>query len=101
MDFNNTKAYAFESWLMPACGKQRDLVVVGSEKTAKIDYPKPQELQIFDIRIAEQDYDGNTAFNVENEGSYTIPIPFGCNLIIHAKPFLAIRCNIISVCRFM
>ena len=76
MDFNNTKAYAFESWLMPAYGKQRDLVVVGSEKTAKIDYLKPQELEVFDIRIAEQDYDGKTAFSVENEGSYTIPIPY-------------------------
>ena len=76
MDFNKTKAYAFESWLMPAYGKQRDLVVVGSEKTAKIDYLKPQELEVFDIRIAEQDFDGKTAFSVENEGSYTIPIPY-------------------------
>ncbi len=76
MDFGGIRTYALESWLMPAYGKQRDLVVVGSEKTAKIDYLKPQELQIFDIRIAEQDYDGNTAFNVENEGSYTIPIPY-------------------------
>jgi len=60
MDFSGTKAYAFESWLMPAYGKQRDLLVMGSEKTAKIDYLKPQELQIFDIRIAEQDYNGKT-----------------------------------------
>lgn len=71
MDFGDTN----ESWLMPAYGKQRDLVVVGSEKTAKIDYLKPQELEVFDIRIAEQDFDGKTAFSVENEGSYTIPIP--------------------------
>ncbi len=76
MDFGRTKAYAFESWLMPAYGKQRDLVVVGSEKTAKIDYLKPHELEVFDIRIAEQDFDGNIAFSVENEGSYTIPIPY-------------------------
>ena len=76
MDFGSTRAYAFESWLIAAYGKQRDLVVVGSEKTAKIDYLKPQELQIFDIRVAEQDFNGNTIFNVENEGSYTIPIPY-------------------------
>lgn len=76
MDFGDTRTYALESWLMPAYGKQRDLVVVGSEKSAKIDYLKPQELQVFDIRIAEHDYDGKTAFNVENEGSYTIPIPY-------------------------
>ncbi|MEZ5334860.1 MAG: Gfo/Idh/MocA family oxidoreductase [Methanolobus sp.] len=76
MDFKTATAYAFESWLMPASGKQRDLIVVGSEKVAKIDYLKPQELQMFDIRIAEQDFDGKTNFSVENEGSYTIPIPY-------------------------
>ncbi|MEA1984383.1 MAG: Gfo/Idh/MocA family oxidoreductase [Euryarchaeota archaeon] len=76
MDLGDTTAHAFESWLMPAYGKQRDLVVVGSEKAAKIDYLKPQELQIFDVRIAEQDFNGTTTFSVENEGSYTIPIPY-------------------------
>jgi len=76
MNFGTTRAYAFESWLMPAYGKQRDLVVVGSEKSVKIDYLRPQELKMFDIRIAEQDFDGKIAFSVENEGTYTIPIPY-------------------------
>ena len=76
MNFGSTRAYAFESWLMPAYGKQRDLVVVGSEKSAKIDYLQPQELRIFDIRIAEQEFNDEIAFNVENEGTYTIPIPY-------------------------
>jgi UDP-N-acetylglucosamine 3-dehydrogenase len=76
MNFGRTRAYAFESWLIPAYGKQRDLVVVGSEKSAKIDYLQPQQLQIFDIRIAEQEFNDEIAFNVENEGTYTIPIPY-------------------------
>jgi predicted dehydrogenase len=76
MDFGDATGYAFESWIMPAYGKHRDLVVVGSEKVAKIDYLKPQELQIFDMRIAEQDFQDNIIFSVENEGSYTIPIPY-------------------------
>jgi len=76
MNFGSTRAYAFESWLMPAYGKQRDLVVVGSEKSAKIDYLQPQQLQIFDIRIAEQEFNDEISFNVENEGTYTIPIPY-------------------------
>lgn len=88
MEFDNATAYAFESWLMPASGKQRDLIVVGSEKVAKIDYLKPQELQMFDIRIAEQDFDGKTAFNVENEGSYTIPIPYAEPLKEELKNFI-------------
>jgi predicted dehydrogenase len=88
MEFDNATAYAFESWLMPASGKQRDLIVVGSEKVAKIDYLKPQELQMFDIRIAEQDFDGKTSFNVENEGSYTIPIPYAEPLKEELKNFV-------------
>lgn len=76
LDFGEVKGYAFESWLMPACGKQRDLVVVGSEKSAKIDYLKPQELQIFDIHIAESASEGKKSFKVEDEGTYTIPIPY-------------------------
>lgn len=87
MDFGKTSAYAFESWLMPASGKQRDLIVVGSEKVAKIDYLKPQELQMFDIRIAEQDFDGKTSFSVENEGSYVIPIPYAEPLKEELKNF--------------
>ena len=76
MDFGSVKGYAFESWLMPSSGKQRDLIVVGSEKSAKIDYLKPQELRMFDIRIAESISGGKKNFNVNDEGSYTIPIPY-------------------------
>jgi predicted dehydrogenase len=76
MDFGDVKGYAFESWLMPSSGKQRDLIVVGSEKSAKIDYLKPQELKIFDIRISENISDGKKNFKVDDEGSYTIPIPY-------------------------
>lgn len=88
MDFGTATAYAFESWLMPASGKQRDLIVVGSEKVAKIDYLKPQELQMFDIRIAEKDFDGKTNFSVENEGSYTIPITYAEPLKEELKNFI-------------
>ena len=88
MDFGSATAYAFESWLMPASGKQRDLIVVGSEKVAKIDYLKPQELQMFDIRIAEQDFDAKTNFSVEDEGSYTIPIPYAEPLKEELKNFI-------------
>jgi len=76
LDFGNVKGYAFESWLMPSTGKQRELIVVGSEKSAKIDYLKPQELRIFDIRIAESISGGTKSLNVNDEGSYTIPIPY-------------------------
>ncbi len=44
------KAY-YRIWnFYAAYAKQRDLVVVGSEKNAKIDYFKSQELEVFDIQ---------------------------------------------------
>ncbi|MCK5660980.1 MAG: Gfo/Idh/MocA family oxidoreductase [Methanosarcinales archaeon] len=71
LDFDGIKGYSMESWLVPVYGKKRDLVVVGSEKSAKIDYLKPQELEIFDIRMVD-----DNGFKVESEGSYMIPIPY-------------------------
>jgi len=48
MDFGGVKGYALESWLVPVYGKRRDLILIGSEKSAKIDYLSPQELQLFE-----------------------------------------------------
>ena len=41
---NGVKGYATESWLVPVYGKKRELVVIGSEQSARIDYLKPQEI---------------------------------------------------------
>ncbi len=67
--FGKVTCFALESWLMPAYGKHRHIVVVGNEKTAKIDYLKPDELQIFDIKFDEN-------LNPINEGQYTIKLPY-------------------------
>ena len=37
MDFGRVKGFALESWLVPAFGKKRELVVVGSKKSARAD----------------------------------------------------------------
>lgn len=77
MDFpNNVKAYSFDSWLSPASGKQRELIAVGSNMTARIDYLKPQELQVFDSSIISTTIKGTKTFVLENEGNYTIPLGY-------------------------
>jgi predicted dehydrogenase len=71
---NNTLGYAFESWMTPAEGKKRDLTIIGSKMSARVDYLKPQELQLFDasiIRVGEA-----KTLKAEYEGSYTVPIPY-------------------------
>jgi predicted dehydrogenase len=70
---NDTLGYAFESWMTPVEGKRRDLTLIGSKMSAKVDYLKPQELQLFDASIAQVE---NNKLKAEYEGSYTVPIPY-------------------------
>lgn len=76
MDFGHVKGYAFESWLVAAYGRMRDIVVVGSERSARVDYLKPQELYLFDSRIVTEE---GIPVNVEDDGNRTISLP-------HAEP---------------
>jgi UDP-N-acetylglucosamine 3-dehydrogenase len=73
---DHVMGYAMESWLVPVYGKKRELVLIGSEKCAKIDYLKSQELEIFDIRIKSEKVKDNLLFSVENTQSYKIPIEY-------------------------
>jgi UDP-N-acetylglucosamine 3-dehydrogenase len=70
---DNTLGYAFESWMTPVEGKRRDLTIIGSKMSAKVDYLKPQELQLFDASIVPGE---KGDFRAEYEGSYTVPIPY-------------------------
>jgi len=76
MDFGHVKGYAFESWLVAAYGRMRDMVVVGSKRSARVDYLKPQELHMFDSRIVAE---GGIPVNVEDDGNRIISLP-------HAEP---------------
>lgn len=71
---DNTLGYAFESWMTPVHGKRRDLTVIGSKMSAKVDYLKPQELQLFDASISRLQEEG--PLKAEYEGAYTVPIPY-------------------------
>lgn len=59
-----------ESWQVPVFGKKRDLVVVGTERAAYIDYLADTELELFDAKIVN---DGNT-LRSRNEGSTTYEV---------------------------
>lgn len=76
MDFGYAKGYAFESWLVAAYDRMRDLVVVGSKGSARVDYLTPQELQLFGNRIVTEE---GVPVRVENEEKHVVSIP-------HAEP---------------
>jgi UDP-N-acetylglucosamine 3-dehydrogenase len=52
LDFGEAMGFALESWMVPAYGKKRDLVVVGTEKCAYIDYLDTTKMTLFETRIS-------------------------------------------------
>ena len=86
IDFGDVKGYAFESWLVPAYGKRRDLVVVGDKMSARVDYLKPQELYLFDARIITK---GGVPVSIEDKGRSIVPVPYVEPLKEELKQFIS------------
>ncbi len=87
----DVNCYAFESWMAPIGGKKRDLIVIGNKMSARIDYLKPQELQIFDSAILPKSGElikDQIDFELEQEGSYSIPIEYKEPLKEELKHFI-------------
>jgi predicted dehydrogenase len=85
-DFGHARGYALESWLVPAYSKMRDLVVVGSKGSARVDYLTPHELYMFDNRII---IDEGIPVRVEDKGKRTISIPYAEPLKEEIKHFIS------------
>ncbi len=86
VDFGAVKCYAFESWLVPGYNKKRELVVVGSKMSARIDYLKPQELYLFDVRVINE---GGVPVRIEDKGNRVVPLPYAEPLKEELKHFVA------------
>ena len=77
MDFpNGTKSYMMESWNIPVYGKKRELIIIGSEKSAIIDYLTPSEYKIFDTKIKKQYIGDKTILEIEDNEISKIIIDF-------------------------
>jgi predicted dehydrogenase len=70
LEYETATGVINESWQIPVFGKRRDLVVVGSEKTAYIDYLEDVELEIYDSKIVKQ----GKSLQSRNEGSITYEV---------------------------
>jgi len=77
LDFkNNTKGYIMESWNIPVYGKKRELVIVGSEKSALVNYLTPSEYTIFDSSIKKIQSNDYQYFEKHNNGIQKISIEY-------------------------
>lgn len=85
-DFGSARGYAFESWLVAAYSKMRDLVVVGSKGSARVDYLTPQEFYVFDNRITVEN---GLPVRTEEKGKRTITLPYAEPLKEELKHFIS------------
>lgn len=77
LDFdNNTKGYIMESWNIPVYGKKRELVIIGSEKSAYLDFLNPSEYSIFDSNIKKSNIEGILFFEKQNNGIHKISLKY-------------------------
>ena len=51
---NKARSYMMETWNVPVYDKRRELVIIGSEKSAIADYLTPNEYRIFDTKIRKR-----------------------------------------------
>jgi UDP-N-acetylglucosamine 3-dehydrogenase len=86
VDFGDVKGYAFESWLVPGHEKKRDLLVIGSKMSARIDYLKPQELCLLDTRVVTENGDPTS---IEDKGERVVSIPYAEPLKEELRQFIS------------
>ena len=73
---NNIKSYIMESWNIPVYGKRRELLIIGSEKSALVNYLTPSEYQIFDSSIKHRKFNDKIIFEKHNNGIQKIVIEY-------------------------
>ncbi len=77
LDFENgAKGYMMESWNVPVYEKKRDLLIIGSEKSAIVNYLTPSEYKIFDTKIKKRNIDGKIILEKEDNAVYKINIDY-------------------------
>jgi predicted dehydrogenase len=73
-----------ESWQVPVFGKKRDLIVVGTERSAYLDYLEDTTLEIFDSRISRSE----NGLRAHQEGSQTYETEPAEPLKLELKDFI-------------
>lgn len=73
---NGAKSYMMESWDIPVYGKKRELIIIGTEKSAIIDYLLPNEYKIFDTKIKKQFIDDKKILEIEENAINKIIIDY-------------------------
>jgi len=85
---NNVQGYFIESWLVPVYGRKRELIVVGSKKTAMLDYLVPNEITFYDFYIKNAPSESKEEFILIQENPSKIIFEFQEPLKMEIEHFL-------------
>ena len=72
MEYGDVTGYIFESWLSPIGNKVREFQITGEGMSARIDYLKPDIIEIYESGLNDEGGD----FTLRNEGMRTVTIPY-------------------------
>lgn len=76
-DFENgAKGYIMASWNIPVYNRKRDLIIIGSEKSAIINYLTPNEYKIFDTKIKRRYIDDQIILEKEENAINNIILEY-------------------------
>lgn len=73
LEYEDRTGVINSSWQVPVFGKVRELVVVGSERAARIDYLKDTKIELFDAKVVSRggtmqaEQEGSTMYDIEGE----------------------------------
>ena len=73
---NGAKGYMMESWNIPVYNRKRELIIIGKEKSALIDYLIPNEYKIFDTKIKKTYINDHLILEKEDNSINKITIDF-------------------------
>jgi predicted dehydrogenase len=88
LEYGDTTSTINESWQVPVFGKRRDLIVVGSEKVAYIDYLEDNVVELYDARVVGR---GN-GLRVQDEGKQVYEVE-------RKEPLMEEVRSFVSACR--
>lgn len=84
LSYPNATGLISESWHVPVFGKQRDLVVVGSERSAYVDYLEDTVVELFDATVT----DTGNGYQARQEGSHVYETESSEPLRVEAEAFV-------------
>lgn len=89
LEYGDATSVINESWQVPVFGKRRDLVVVGSEKAAYVDYLQDNVIEMYDSRVVTRE----GTLDARHEGKQTYEVADREPLKVEVEDFLEARAS--------